>query len=354
MKLRMIGLSLALGLLLAGCGAEKTSTDQKFMDQVIQQSEELQTSVAEQDEDQASPMVSGDAVQPEQEAQQGDASEQEPTTDFGDETQPEQQMQAGTAEGSETGIASASPGEGSLPEISDLPDASDAPESTDTPDDTAEQPTASDFDPEHQLAVIYENRADWYTVDLEMGSYTVTDLDQNGKLEVVTSVCVGSGLFSTTDIWEVNGDALVKCERLMDEFESQADLVVSETVAYAVDGGWSYIFYDTVRMGVMGYNCDLRGVTLQNGAVSEQTYATLCETVDGDTSVLEAATADGAVLTEDEFYALKENLLPGEKRQVTFRWINVFDGEFDLNTASEADAIAMLGDLYAAFGLTEA
>ncbi len=301
MKLRIFGLVLVLGLLLTGCGVEEAPLKEELTDPVIQQSEEMTVPSAEQDE----------VVVPEDKAQ----SEQELQTE-----------------------------EETVVESKETVD-------SDVPEDTTILSIVDGSNLEHQLAVIYENRADWYTTDIEMGSYTVTDLDQNGKLEVLAAVCSGSGMYTYTNIWEVNGDELVHCEQQVSEYDSQVDLIVSETVAYSVDGSWNYIFYDTVRMGAMGYNCDLRSMTLQNGVVIEQTYATLSETTDGANTVLEAATAEGTPLTEDEFYALRENLMDGEKRQATFRWINVFEGEFDLNSASQNEAIAMLSELYTAFTL---
>lgn len=301
MKLRMIGLSLALGLLLVGCGAEKVT--QESTEAVVDQTEETT----------AEETTESTVVETEE---QSDTTEE--TTVAEEETKSPADSEAVDEETEEADSADAG---------------------------------VSGADLFAQLTVIYENRADWYTADLEMGSYTVTDLDQNGKMEVLAAVCSGSGMYTYTDIWEVNGDTLTKCTRLMDEYESQADTIVSETVAYAVDGGWEYIFYDTVRMGVMGYNCDLRGVNLRDGTITETTYASLGSMVDGEQEVVEASMADGTALTEDEFYALKDHLMETEKRQVSFRWINVYDGEFDLNAASEAEAVAKLGELYAAFGL---
>lgn len=51
-----------------------------------------------------------------------------------------------------------------------------------------------------------ENESDWW-------GYAITDLDQNGRLEVVTSEDHGTGHYKTTSIWEVTSsfDNLVVC-----------------------------------------------------------------------------------------------------------------------------------------------
>ncbi len=307
MKLRMIGLSLVLVLsLLTGCGTDDVPQNE-LPDTSVQQ-EEVSDTGTQQEEI------------PDADTQQEDAEsvEQESTTEpEADSTEPETDGEA----------------------------------ETDSDVQTETVPTQIDAgELMQQLNVIYNGRSDWYNE--ETVNYTVADLDQNGKLEVLAGSCIGSGMYTYVDIWEVDGETLTKCERLMEEYESQADVIVAETVVYAVDGGWTYMFYDTVREGAMGYTCDLRGVTLRDGAITETTYATLTGRYEGEQEVTEGAMADGTALTEDEFYALKEHLMDSEMRQVSFQWYNGLEDTFDISTASEADALSMLKNLYAGFILS--
>ncbi len=101
---------------------------------------------------------------------------------------------------------------------------------------------AVDYDA--QIAVLAANYALWVkNGEYDPYSYSVTDLDQNGRLEVIASACVGSGNFSYNDVWEVNEalDGLTQCATTIDE-SMQPDLTfVKETMGYynETTGRWS-------------------------------------------------------------------------------------------------------------------
>ena len=67
---------------------------------------------------------------------------------------------------------------------------------------------------DEQIKIIADNAEMWFGIDVNTRySYCVTDLDANGRLEVISSGIGGSGCFSMGNIYEVNSsfDGLVKC-----------------------------------------------------------------------------------------------------------------------------------------------
>ena len=133
------------------------------------------------------------------------------------------------------------------------------------PEDTgsASQPEGTEPetvpDYQAQLALIANACGTWVKSDsFDRYGYSVTDLDQNGRLEVIATVCAGSGMFSYTDIWEVNEgcDGLSLCDGSAFGDNSQPDLVsTQETTAYYVPhdgadyGTYHYVFTDYIRDG---------------------------------------------------------------------------------------------------------
>ena len=71
------------------------------------------------------------------------------------------------------------------------------------------------FEIEKQLNLIMNNKNLWYKdTEFEKYSYAVTDLDKNGRIEIISSVCQGTGIYTYTEIYEVNEsmDDLKLCE----------------------------------------------------------------------------------------------------------------------------------------------
>lgn len=107
---------------------------------------------------------------------------------------------------------------------------------------------------EAQFTILAENAPMWLQQEeKEPTWYAVTDLDGNGQLEIIASVCRGTGLFSTSNFYEVNESKGTLEPLLFDmgESDSQPDLIYG-AVEYWVDDAESvtwYIFTDALRNG---------------------------------------------------------------------------------------------------------
>lgn len=110
-----------------------------------------------------------------------------------------------------------------------------------------------------------ENREEPYL------TYAVTDLDQNGRLEILASADrQGSGRFSYTEYYQVNeaGDDIEKIQTDYEEGESEADLVNDLTMAYydPEKKEYHYITGDFATAGTAtGYVESVDALTLKDG-----------------------------------------------------------------------------------------
>ena len=132
---------------------------------------------------------------------------------------------------------------------------------------------------EDQISLIIGNRDLWEIPSEEYYqpySYAVTDLDQNGRLELIVSVCMGTGFYTYTDVWQVNEafDALELCETDYEEYDSQADIITEQTKAYTDGDTIYYIFTDWTRSG-WAWNGERKiAYWLSDGRIAEISIAT--------------------------------------------------------------------------------
>lgn len=125
-----------------------------------------------------------------------------------------------------------------------------------------------------QLQLLAEQAAVW-AGDTELTAepyfYAVTDLDQNGRLELVQASCQGTGLYTYTQIWEVNADAteIAPCPFSAPEGDSQPDLITDPDAVYfdEAEHRYFYIFRDDIRNGAAEYWQSRFALSLQDGTV---------------------------------------------------------------------------------------
>lgn len=106
-------------------------------------------------------------------------------------------------------------------------------------------------DVENQIKLIVNNLDKWFVKYTDVYSgYCVTDLNQNGLLEIVACYNQGSGLYSENALFEVNKniDGLVEY-KIDDKLDSQPDLLFSDSVnCYNMENKYCYVFCDSLRV----------------------------------------------------------------------------------------------------------
>ena len=142
-----------------------------------------------------------------------------------------------------------------------------------------------------QLKIMAQSMDLWkesYKSDLYYNEFAVTDLDKNGRYELIIAQMAGTGHYTDGCFFEINEtyDALVECERIgkkgygygsvYDE-ESWADFIVSETAMYydKEKDIYYYIFEDFTKDGLNWRNCCWQALYIKDGAIYEDTIVTM-------------------------------------------------------------------------------
>jgi len=118
-----------------------------------------------------------------------------------------------------------------------------------------EPETAVSAEPEAQVKLIAENKDLWMITDAEtadQAQYAVTDIDENGRLELIATSTEGSGQFSKSRFWEVSEDftQLQPLEYEYGESHSEPDLGWCDSFrCYKGDVGNCVVAMDEMRNG---------------------------------------------------------------------------------------------------------
>ncbi len=211
---------------------------------------------------------------------------------------------------------------------------------------------------EDQLSVLaekfntLESEIDWLPYVGSATTCAVTDLNDNGLLELVVTSVQGTGHFSTTYYYEVNegGTDVTVWESAEDEFFSEPDLLKEFNVLMYLDadGIRHYILSDYLRNGAAESVVSLYSVVYKSGRIEYTYLAGKCERYNEETRNFDTTytDADGTEITWEAFDAMADTVFAGmTKKVVTVGW-SVYDALADL---SQADLIQSFSYSYEAF-----
>lgn len=199
----------------------------------------------------------------------------------------------------------------------------------------------STLDVAGQLDLIAANRELWRgTEDYVDYDYIVTDLDQNGRLEIMSASIQGTGLFTYASCFEVNAegtglDAVILGES---EYDAWPDIIVNKARAYydsEADTYW-YEIDDYMRDGAA------KGVTIQM-LLTKNGESMVVEALGADLRISsensESHTyynADGDEVTKEEYEEAVSRRCEGmEYKTVLLGWLYMQAGEIDLFSEEE-------------------
>lgn len=183
-------------------------------------------------------------------------------------------------------------------------------------------------DAAQQVQLMADNAAQWADTLAEEGVlyfYAVTDLDHNGRLELITSSCQGTGVYTYSCFYEVNKnfDGLNVFEPSMPEGDSQADIITDSVPVYydAQKNLYYYIFDDTIRGGAdMSYTYR-RALFMAGGKVNEMGLGCKGTVFDGQAVSVTYTDADDKEISEDEYLKLADTRFSGlEKKTASIDW----------------------------------
>ena len=187
-----------------------------------------------------------------------------------------------------------------------------------------------------QLDLIAAN-ANLWKQDVEFGlwGFTVTDLDHNGRLEIISASVQGTGFYTYINAYEVNenGDGFTELQGPSElRTDSAPDIMVSTAPVYfdKETGRYYYIFDDYIRNG-MAENYQVKSaVSIADGKWEETALARKTTIYsDAEHYTITCTDASGAAITEEQYDAIARtvygNLEPGEAE---FDWQMTDNDEF--------------------------
>lgn len=184
-----------------------------------------------------------------------------------------------------------------------------------------------------QIKLIADNFDSWKIGDeTDFGAYAVTDIDNNGRLEIISSSCRGTGLFSNNNVWQVNEnmDGLEKCNQNINEEDSQPDLISYDNVDAYYDSQkniYYLILQDMSRNGMAEYYENKRAWSLQGNEI-KQNYLAHKTTVytDEENAQITCKDANDNPITQEEYKNIADKVYSGLKKlSVKINWVNTQD-----------------------------
>ncbi len=216
---------------------------------------------------------------------------------------------------------------------------------------------------EKQLQLITDYCMDLWQKDsneneYEMYFYTVTDLDRNGRLELICASVQGTGIYTYSNYFEVNeqSDGLTQCDVKSDRGDSEADIVVEAAPVYYDEKAdtYHYIFSDYTRDGMtMSYE-NIREMSLKNGEITDKVLV-YKESI-YDENGMETAEYYNAATKESidskQYESMVETAFAGlEKKTAAFVWEGRLMSE--LKEMSREQVQNMLRKSYKGFSIHE-
>ena len=207
---------------------------------------------------------------------------------------------------------------------------------------TAPVTTAPDMlSADAQLKTIWEARDTWRVLEETEGwCYAVTDLDGNGRLEILSSETHGTGNFTTLRAWEVGEDG-ASLNPITENGEYGSGVVMSsgyvsdenpsvETVVSYTDGSVTYYIQDDMNKdGCAHYYERKLAVFLRDGKLEELTLATMQTDYDengGETVTCQ--NGSGESISEDDYETAVQRRFEGlSQKNVTFGWLSCVHSE---------------------------
>ena len=197
-------------------------------------------------------------------------------------------------------------------------------------------------DLEAQLQVFADHRSEWdinRTESLPATSFTMADINNNGRLEVIVSGTTGTGIYSETYVFEVNEDATGLNRYSITDGTSPDIARMDSTEVYLVEGNYKISCYNTTAHGWESADFEKQSLSLNDtGIIIETLGIGHRRTVINGDDELEYFDSDHNPISEAEFDSLYDSVYAGcPKGKMKFIWITPgYGGSMSLDQLRES------------------
>lgn len=216
-------------------------------------------------------------------------------------------------------------------------------------------------DPENlwkkQLQIILDYSNIWFISKYEDSvyhQYAVTDLDQNGRLEVITSYVLGLGRYAESYYYEVNEalNGLIVCEQKDRRSESEADIMIDNVPIYydSEHNIYYYIFDEARRDGTKCSYENRHALSFKDGVLSDYILAYKTVLHKDSSTVIICSNADRNTISENEYDTIADTIFPDfVKMEASFSWFEPYSSDLDSNNIEKDRLMDMLLKSYKGF-----
>ena len=179
---------------------------------------------------------------------------------------------------------------------------------------------------ETQINTLFSNFASMKQPGPDVWSYTVTDLDHNGRLELLAASMKGADRRTSLMAWEVSpdGNSVVQ----IPTSGSYPDVIKQSTDTYhnLADGTWSYQFDDVAPHSATELAENKCALQLKDGKISFTAFANKLVSVQPGQSPISYFNSAGNPITPEDYNAAAANAFASSAKSCTcFDWFLVTD-----------------------------
>ena len=197
-------------------------------------------------------------------------------------------------------------------------------------------------DLEAQLQVFADHRSEWdinRTESLPATSFTMADINNNGRLEVIVSGMTGTGIYSETYVFEVNEDATGLNRYSITDGTSPDIARMDSTEVYLVEGNYKISCENGTAHGWESVDFERQSLSLDDtGIIIETLGVGHQRTVLRGGYEYEYFDSDHNPISEAEFDSLYDSVYAGcPKGEMKFIWITPgYGGSMSLDQLRES------------------
>ena len=189
---------------------------------------------------------------------------------------------------------------------------------------------------EEQQKILESNRELWAFDEQYQPPYfyTFTDLDHNGRLEVLSATVQGSSGFTFVYCYEVTADftGVENCRQSAEagKPDEWPDLVMPELPCYydSAADRYYYIFEDVTRGSPLHQHYTWYALYLEDGAVNWEQLATMTvdRNIEGAEPMVTCKDAQGSRISEDQYLSAPERRFAGlQSSSLPVEWTMIND-----------------------------
>lgn len=212
-----------------------------------------------------------------------------------------------------------------------------APETTESETSATSEETVTDESKnpsdELQAKVIVDNISVWKQSgeEADLYMYAVTDLDMDGKYEIVKSTTQGTGHYTTAEFWEVEGDKLEKREDNLGEGYFFPELAVTSWNQVLKNEQYKFVLEDFYKGSAVEYGSSIAVIYMEDNVIKCDYVADQHVDVDDDGKENIKYSAGDKEIDEETYndYKTTGGIKDAEYAARSISWISNVDIEAD-------------------------